>query len=170
MRLIDLTHSVSRKSRTGNIPPVAVRSADAIHLVPLDRLVTLATVIDLTSRVRSEEISREDLSRFGLAGIAGCILRTGWLDKVLVGCEEYAPPQISVGAAAYLLEAGVRTVAADFPITGVAADLLLHNNSVLVQCVSGLSGLNREVVRLIALPIKFDDAVSAEARVIAMED
>jgi kynurenine formamidase len=169
MRLVDLTHTSSRRSAGEDLVPVVVRSADAIHLVPLDRLVTLATVIDLTRRADAAEISRADLSRMGVAGIAGCILRTDWCDRHLEGFRAEAP-RVSIEAAAYLLEGGVRTVAGDFPITSDAADLLLHNNCVLIHCLSGVAGLTSEIVRLVALPLKLEDTFSAEARVIAMEE
>ncbi len=169
MRLIDLTHSMSRKSVGDETPPVVVRSVDAIHLVPLDKLVTLATVIDLTRRPDRAVIARADVSKTGVAGIAGCVLRTDWCDGQLSGFR-VDPPSLAVEAAAYLLEGGVRTVASDFPISADAVDLLLHNDCILVHCLSGVSGLTREIVRLIALPLKFEDTFSADARVIAMEE
>ena len=169
MRLIDLTHSTTRRSAGEEVVPVVVRSVDAIHLVPLDRLVTLATVLDLTHRADPSEVSRADVSRTGVSGIAGCILRTDWCDRHLAGLREDAP-RLSVEAAAYLLEGGVRTIAADFPITTGAADLLLHNNCVLAHCLSGVANLTKEIVRLIALPLKLVDTFSAEARVIAIEE
>jgi len=64
----------------------------------------------------------------------------------------------------------VRTVASDFPVVEDAADLLLHNNCVLVHCLSNLSSLTRPIVRLIALPLKYQDSTSAESRVIAIEE
>lgn len=169
MRLIDLTHSTSRRSAGEEAVPVVVRSVDAIHLVPLDRFVTLATVIDLTHRAEPSEISRADVSRFGVAGIAGCILRTDWCDRCLAGLRAEAP-RLSMEAAAYLLEGGVSTIAADFPITTDAADLLLSNSCVLVHCLSGVASLTREIVRLVALPLKLENTFSAEARVIAIEE
>ena len=149
--------------------PVVVRSADAIDRVPLERLVTLATVVDLRDRPNTFQLTRGDLAKYGVADIGGCILFTGWCDGYLAG-ERTSPPELSVEAAAYLLEGGVRTVAADFPIVSDAADLLLQNNCVLVHCISNVSTLGRGIVRLIALPSKLEDTSSAEARVIAMED
>ena len=169
MRLVDLTHSTTRRPEGDEPAPVVVCSVDAIHLIPLDRLVTLATVIDLTGRPEESVVARADVSGTGVAGIAGCILRTDWCDRRITGSAPDAP-SLTIDAATYLLEGGVRTVAADFPITNGAADLLLHNNCVLVHCVSGVSGLTREIVRLVALPLKFEDTFSADARVIAMED
>jgi len=169
VKLIDLTHTISRKPDAQETPHVVVRSRQAIDRVKLERLVTLASVVDLTRRVDQAEVSRADVSRFGLAGIGGCILRTDWCDKMLAGCGE-PPPRLDVGAAAYLLENGVSTVAADFPVRSAAADLLLHNNCVLVECVSGVADLTAEIVRLIALPLKFEGVFSAEARVIALEE
>jgi kynurenine formamidase len=61
-------------------------------------------------------------------------------------------------------------VAADFPLTTAAADLLLHNNCIVVYCLSGVSQVTRRIVRLIALPLKLQDTFSAEARVIAIEE
>lgn len=169
MKLTDLTHSMSRRAPAGDLTHVVVRSVDPIDRVPPDSLVTLATVIDLTGRAEAGRIARSDVAKTGVAGISGCILRTDWMDKYLTGMKQPAP-ELTIEAAAYLLEGGVRTIAADFPLTSDAADLLLHNNCVLVSCLSNVAALSDEIVRLIALPLKLEDTFSAEARVIAMEE
>lgn len=169
MKLIDLTHSTSRKTAPAETPPVVVRSVSTIDRVPLDVLVTLATVVDLTTRPDKSEISRSDLARTGVSDIRGCILRTDWCDRHIVGMKE-PQPYLTVDAAAYLLQGGVQTVASDFPMSADAADLLLHNNCVLVHCLSNVSQIESPIVQLIALPLKFEDTYSAEARVIAIED
>lgn len=169
MRLIDLTHSVSRKAPAEDVVPVVVRSVDPIDQVPLESLVTLATVVDLTGRAEPSRISRADAASTGVAGIAGCILRTGWSDDYLAGMRKPVP-EMAIDAAAYLLEAGVRTVASDFPLASDAADFLLHNDCVLVSCLSNTHVLAKQIVRLVALPLKLHDTYSAEARVIAVEE
>lgn len=169
MKLVDLTHSTSRRVLSEDVVPVLVRSVDPIDRVSLDSLVTQATVVDLTERAEPGRISRSDVARTGVADIAGCILRTDWSDKYLSGMRQPVP-ELTIEAAAYLLEGGVRTVAADFPLTSDAAELLLHNNCILVSCLSNLSALRKGIVRLVALPMKIEDTYSAEARVIAMEE
>lgn len=169
MRLVDLTHASSRRAPSGDMLPVVVRSVDPIDRVALDDLTPLATVIDLTGRAEPGRITRADVAKTGVAGIAGCILRTGWSDRYLAGMKQPVP-ELTIDAAAYLLEGGVRTVAADFPLTSDSADLLIHNNCVLVSCLSNTAALSEGIVRLIALPLKLEDTFSAEARVIAMED
>lgn len=169
MMLIDLAHSMKRKAAESDAVPLVVRSSDTIDRVPLDRLVTLATVVDLTGRREPDIVARADLAKAGVADIGGCILCTGWCDAYL-SAKPVTPPELTVDAAAYLLEGGVRTVASDFPVTGGAADMLLHNNCVLVHCLSGVGALSRGVVRLVALPLKLEDAFSADARVIAIEE
>lgn len=169
MNLVDLTHSTLRRAPAEDVIPVVVRSVDPIDRVPLGSLVTLATVIDLTSRAEQGRITRSDVAKAGVAGIGGCILRTDWSEKYLAGMKQPVP-ELTVDAAAYLLEGGVRTVAADFPLTNSAADLLIHNNCVLVSCLTNVGSLSREIVRLVALPLKLEDTFSAEARVIAMEE
>jgi kynurenine formamidase len=169
MRLIDLTHSTTHRSAAASPMTLVVRSVDAIHLVPLDKLVTLATVVELRHRTDALAITRGDVAGTGIADIAGCILRSGWSDAYLAGIQT-EPPKLDISAAAYLLEGGVSVVAADFPIAGSAEDMLLHNNCVLVHCLSNLRDLRKGVVRLIALPLKFEDTFSAEARVIAVEE
>jgi len=169
MKLIDLTHTISRRSDAHMSVPVVVRSVSPVHLIPLERLVTLATVIDVSDAIWKGEILRADLARSGVSGIAGCIIRSDWCDRIIAG-ERIDPPVLEVDAAAYLLEGGVTTVAADFPLTTAAADLLLHNNCIVVYCLSGVSQVTRRIVRLIALPLKLQDTFSAEARVIAIEE
>lgn len=143
---------------------VTVKSSGPIECVSLGSLVTLATVLDLTNRPLFNEISRRDVASIGVSGISGCILRTLWSDGSLADA-----PVLTLDAAAYLLEGGVRTVAADFPIVGASADLLLQNKCVLVYCLSNTGDISKDIVRLIALPLK-TDASSAEARVIAIEE
>lgn len=169
MKLIDLSHATQRRDSHEQVVPLVVRSVDPIYLVPLDRLVTQATVIDLTNRRDPAEITRVDVMSTGLAGIGGCILRTDWSDNYLQGSQEKAP-YMTMDAAIYLAEAGVKTIASDFPISSDAADFLLHNNCVLIQCITNLSALTRRIVRLIALPLKLQDTPSADARVIAIEE
>ena len=169
MKLIDLTHSTTREAVREETIPVIVRSAEPVDRVPLRRLVTLATVLDLTVRRNGAEVSRADVAKFGVSDIGGCILRTGWCDRYLSGQRAEAP-YFAVDAAAYLLEGGVRTVASDFPLTSAAADLLLHNDCVLVHSLSNLSELTSSIVTLVALPVKLRDTRSAPARVIAIED
>lgn len=169
MRLVDLTHSLVRRSRIPDVVPVAVKASKHIPSLSLDRLVTLATVLDLTDRPNPRVIDRLDISVFGLADVDGCILRTGWCDGYLAG-EAVPPPVLSVDAAALILGSGVRTVAADFPIMGAAEDMLLHNHCVLVRSLSGLHNLTKPIVRLVALPLKIEDAYCADARVIAIEE
>ena len=169
MRLIDLTHSRPHRGAAASPITVVVRSVDPTHVIPLDKLVTLATVVELRHRADPLAIARADVAGTGVADIAGCILRSGWSDAYLAGIPT-EPPKLEIGAAAYLLEGGVSVIAADFPISGPAEDLLLHNNCVLVHCLSNLRELRKDVVRLIALPLKFEDTFSAEARVIAVEE
>lgn len=169
MKLIDLTRSKTHRTLADGPITVTVRAVDAVHLIPLSKLVTLATVVELRNRADPLAIARGDVAVTGVADIGGCILRSGWSDAYLAGIQT-EPPKLEVGAAAYLLEGGVSLIAADFPIAGPAEDMLLHNNCVLVQCLSNLRELRKDVVRLIALPLKLEDTFSAEARVIAMEE
>ncbi|MCL5104377.1 MAG: cyclase family protein [Armatimonadetes bacterium] len=167
--LIDLTHSAKHKCAPNHQVRTLVRASVPIDQVPLDALVALATVINLTYRPNYDTVTRQDLAKFGVSGIAGCILRTDWSDNYTSGDAALAPV-MSVDAAAYLLEGGVRTIASDFPITDAAADLLLTNNCVLIHCLGNLATLRKSIVRLIALPLKLEDTLTAEARVIAMEE
>lgn len=169
MRIVDLTQATSRKAVAESNVPVVVRSVDPTHLIPLDRLVTLATVVALPSPATPGTIERSDLSKIGVADIGGVILHTGWFDRHIAGSSEQSPV-LTIDAAAYLLEGGVRTIASDFPISDDAADMLLHNNCVLVHCLTNIGELSKKIVRLVALPLKFEDTFSADARVVAIEE
>lgn len=162
MKIIDLTSARKKQKPDPDGVPVVVRSVEAIYLVPLERLVTLATVVNVRSRSNPAQISRSDVARTPVADIGGCIIDSGWRSGPM--------PVLTVDAAGYLLEGGVRTVASDFPIVEDAADMLLHNNCVLVHCLSNLASLGRPIVQLIALPLKYEDSLSADARVIAIEE
>jgi len=169
MRLIDLTHSTTQRTLDKTSVPVVVRSVDSIDRVPLDRLIGLATVVDVVDRPDASRVTRADVATTGLSGIQGCILKSSWCDRHLQRGGEEAP-RLDVEAAGYLLENGVRVVAADFPLANEAADMLLQNSCVLTYCLSNVSSLEKNVVRLVALPLKYEDTFSAEARVIAIEE
>ncbi len=164
MRIIDLTSSRRKQMPDPDAVPVVVRSVEATYLIPLERLVTLVTVVDVRSRQSPAVIGRSEVARTPIADIGGCLIVSGWCDS------RGTMPNLTVDAAGYLLEGGVQTVASDFPIVEDAADLLLHNGCVLVHCLSNVSGLSRPIVRLVALPLKYEDSLSADARVIAIED
>ena len=168
MELIDLTHATTRKAPRKDAPRVVVRSAGPIDCVPIEALVTPATVVDLTD-CSTPEITRHDISKTPVADIGGCILRTNWCDSYLAG-SRWPEPSLTVEAAMYLLEGGVGTIASDFRLADGADELLLHNNCVLIHCVSSVGQLTKPIVTLIALPLKLKDTYSAEARVIAMEE
>ncbi len=168
MRIIDLTHSISGDTRSDEICGVTVRYAKPIDTIPADFLLPLATIIDATDRRTVDQVDRVDLTKTGVADIAGCILHTGWMDSHIAGVYTNAP-QLTVEAAAYLLEGGVRTVAADFPLTSNAADLLLQNGCVLACCLSNIHELKDEIVRLAVLPLKYRDLRTAPARAMAIE-
>lgn len=168
MRIIDLTHSMSRRAPADDLTHVVIRSVDSVDRIPPDRLLPMATVVDLTNREELGSIKRSDVSGTGVSDIAGCILRTDWMDDYLAGIK-LPTPILTVEAAVHLLEGGVRTIAADFPIALDSADLLLHNDCVLVSCLSNIRALSEKIVRLIALPLKLEDTYCAEARVMAME-
>ncbi|MGQ9454757.1 MAG: cyclase family protein [Armatimonadota bacterium] len=169
MRLVDLTHTTHSDGKMSTPIQVLVRSTQPIHLIPLERLVTLATVVDVRDSLADGQVVRASFGATGISDIAGCIMRSDWCDIILGGTRA-EPPVLSVEAAVYLLEGGVRTIASDFPLAGVASDLLLDNGCVLVHCLSGISKLRHRIVRLIALPLKLEGRFSAEARVIAIEE
>lgn len=169
MKLVDLTHTAHPYDKMPTPIQVLVRSAQHVHLIPLERLVTLATVVDVRDSLVDGQVVRASFGATGVSDIAGCILRSDWCDIILGGTRA-EPPVLSIEAAVYLLEGGVRTVASDFPLAGAASDLLLDNGCVLVHCLSGISRLTRRIVRLIALPLKLEGRFSAEARVIAIEE
>lgn len=167
MELIDLSLQTTH-SATGAVPLV-VQYSRPVADISLDRLVTPATILDIGIRRDRSKVSRADLIDYGVAGIAGCIICSGWFDDHCAG-DQTKLPVLELDAAAYLLENGVSTIAADFPIRGSSADMLLHNNCVLVHCVSCKGLPNAGIVRLVALPLRLSDAFSAPARVIAMDD
>lgn len=168
MRIVDLTYSVSSNDPVDDTARVMVQYAKPVNRIPPDYLLAQATVVDVTDRRSVDRIHRCDLVKTGVADIAGCILHTGWMDARLAGVDRNAP-QLTVEAAAYLLEGGVRIVAADFPLTSYAADLLLQNGCVLACCLSNIQELDHEIVRLVVPPLKYRDLCMAPARAMAIE-
>jgi kynurenine formamidase len=157
-----------------------VDGGEAIDDLTLDRLHGDGVVVRLDVAVR-EPI---EPSHFELAGKSAprpgdlVFLDTGWWRHA--GTEQYrAHPALTVAAAEWLVDRGVRMVAVDFPTPEIASDrrpegfdwpvhrVLLEAGVLVAENVTGLEALSGRRVEVLCLPLNIAGADGAPARVVA---
>ena len=157
--------------------------------IPLEATVGEAAVVDLADAAPNEAIEAgrlADAARHVRRGDI-VILKTAWERRRSPRTPEFwtEAPYLTRGAAEWLLERGVRTVAYDFPqdytirllLRGevrpmaehVTHDVLLRNGVVMVEYLANTAELTRPRTWFCALPLKVPASDGAPARAIALE-
>ncbi len=172
-------------------PRHIVPDGPTTETIPLEATVGEAAVVDLSDVAPNEAIEAERLAAAGgqdveRGGIV--VFRTAWERQRSPRTPEFwtEAPYLTRGAAEWLLERGVRTVAYDFPqdytirllLKGevrpmaehVTHDVLLRNGVVMIEYLSNTAALTKPRTWLCALPLKLPGADGAPARVIAVEE
>ena len=159
--------------------------------IPLEQVVGECAVLDLRARVEPGRA----LEAADLAGCGGhvrqgdlALLKTGWDERRSAQTREFwtDAPYLTRGAAEWLLEAGVKAVAFDFPqdypirllLDGEVApiseyvthDVLLRRGVVLIEYVCNATAITGDRTFICALPLKLPDSDGAPTRVVAFED
>lgn len=162
---------------------------ETIEATPLERVVGRATVIDLLDIAPNEAIGPERLASRaqGIARGGMVLFKTGWDSHR--SPEDTAfwtdAPYLTRDAALWLRDAGVSTVAYDFPqdyvirlllkgdvrpITEhVTHDILLRAGVTMIEYVCNTTSLSAANVLLCAAPLKVPGADGAPARAFAIE-
>jgi arylformamidase len=154
--------------------------AEGIDEVPLETLIGRACVADLSYKGELDEVTGEDLEK---------TLRPVWRpgDRLLIrtdylrhnwGRPDYwdRPPYLTPSAARWAIDNDASLIGFDC-LTERPGDAespvhhaLLAAGIPLLEYVTNMHELTKQVVQLIALPTKVAGAEAAPARVIAMED
>jgi arylformamidase len=159
--------------------------------IPLEATVGDAAVVDLSDVAPNEAIEAGRLETAAGHVERGdrVVFRTTWERQRSPRTPEFwtEAPYLTRGAAEWLLERGVRTVAYDFPqdytirllLQGevrpmaehVTHDVLLRSGVAMIEYLSNTVALTRPRTWLCALPLKLEPgADGAPARVIAVEE
>jgi arylformamidase len=153
---------------------------EPINAVPLEVFVGRACVANLSHLGDLDPVTGEDLEK-AVGGVwqpgDRLLIRTDYLDRAW-GRPDYwdQPPYLTLSAADWAVDRGARMVGLDCLTErpGDAASPVHHRllsaGIPLLEYIRNLRSLSRDVIALIALPIKVDDVEATPARVIAIED
>lgn len=159
-----------------------------IDEVPLDRLIGIAHVLRLKGKLQPNE--PVTIKHFEDAGYNKEMLKdkfvifySGWTEEKY-GQDDYYKGgyYISTELAKWLVEAEIKAVVLDHPpdepgvnhsFDGTEAPVhrtLLGNNICIIENVTNLQSLTKDVVKFYAIPIKIDKGCGGPARVFVIED
>jgi arylformamidase len=159
-----------------------IPNGKGIDQVPLEVLVGDATVANFAPATPNKEIGIPALKeKLGGKVPNRLILRTDWSDHFGEMSYYNNYPYFSEDAARWLVDGGCRLIAMDTPSPdnpahsrGSGKDspnhkVLLGAEVVLVEYLSNLRSLSKQVVELIVLPLKVNNADGAPTRCVAIE-
>lgn len=151
-----------------------------IDNLPLDRLISEAWVVNITSIQAKEELLVEHLGSVAGKFEPGqsLLLHTGWSKKL--GTDEYRNglPRISKELALWMGKNKVNILGVEPPSVADVNNLeevteihtiLMQHDIIIVEGLTNLEALSQEKVTLVALPLKVEHGDGAPARVIALE-
>jgi arylformamidase len=154
-----------------------------IDEILLDQIVGPATVCDFSDADRFQELEIADFERvLGSRPVERIINYFGWSDHFEEDCYYSDHPFISEEAAQWLVDQDCRMLAMDTPMPdnpvngkGCSNDspnhkILLGNGVVLVEYLTNLKSLKKDIVEIVVAPLKIEGADGSPARVFAMEE
>ena len=155
-------------------PAHMITGADYLDKMPAARFCGRAYIMDCAAFGEGSEIPAKALPE--LEGLSFLILSTGW--EKFWGCDKYFGrfPVLSGEAADKVAAAGLSGVGVDMmsvdPMDTV--DFPVHmrffrSGMVIIENLRNLAGLRGKYVELCALPLKYENADGAPARVVAIE-
>jgi kynurenine formamidase len=144
-----------------------------IEQVPLDRCIGPAARVDVRHAGPRGEIPPAELTRYeaAITATGKVVFWTGWSDRW--GQADYFRdfPVLSEAAAAWLVARGVHLVALDTPSVdrepNPAHFLLLGAGAVIVENLTGLALIDRDVFELIVLPLPLRGLEASPVRAVA---
>ena len=151
-----------------------VGNGRTIDQVPLERLVGPAVLADLREAAKDGVIDKDDVTGFytKLNETRRIVIYTGWSSEW--GSPNYFTnhPVLTSKAAQFLVDSGVQLVGVDFPSVDrppfPAHIPLLGNDVVIVENLTNLEAIEREVFDLIVLPLKICSREGSPVRAIAL--
>jgi kynurenine formamidase len=147
-----------------------------IDQVPLDVCVGPALMFDLRSDIAAGliEVQHLKLQEAKIREMRRIIFHTGWSDRW--GTLEYftSHPTFTAEAAQFLVDCGVRLVGVDFPSVDrppfPAHIVFLGNGVVIVENLTNLTAIKKDVFNFIVLPLKFTGRDGSPIRAVALEE
>lgn len=164
-----------------------VKDGWTIDEVPLERLMGKAHVLRLKGRILpGEPVTIQHFLDAGLTQekLKDCfvIFYSGWSEQAFGGDDYYRKGHyIATELAKWLVEAGIKAVALDHPpdessnndsFNGTEAPVhrtFLGNNVCIIENITNLAAITKDVVDFYAIPIKIDKGCGGPARVFVME-
>ena len=148
----------------------------SIDQVPLDVCVGKALMIDVRNALRDGMIGVEHLKphEAKIREIRRIVVHSGWSEKW--GTLEFftSHPMFTPEAAQFIVDCGVRLVAVDFPSVDRAPYpvhiAFLGNGIIIVENLTNLSAVTKEVFDFVVLPLKFTGRDGSPVRAIALEE
>lgn len=148
----------------------------SIDQVPLDVCVGKALMVDVRNTLSEGMIGVELLKphEAKIREIRRIVVHSGWFEKW--GKLEFftSHPMFTPEAAQFVVDCGVLLVAVDFPSVDRAPYpvhiAFLGNGIIIVENLTNLSALKKDVFDLIVLPLKFTGRDGSPVRAIALED
>lgn len=159
-----------------------IAGAKSVDMLSLDILIGPAFVIDFSITLPGQEINMVDFEKkLGDRYPQRLLMRFDWSDYW--GKTEYYinHPFISLTAARWLMERGVRLLGMDTPtpdnpkhgrgseLDSPVHKILLNNDVILVEYLCNLKELQKQEVELICLPLKILGGDGSPVRCIAIE-
>ena len=178
------SYAVTLGSHTGthmDSPAHLVKNGITLDMIPLETIVGTAKVIDFSNKSRGDKITLEEIKNCGTEIEKGdrLLIKTGWYKEW--GSNAYYDrwPWITAEAARYIVDQGAIFVALDIPSpddplsdTGYGKhspihDIFLQNGVILVEYLNNTLDIDKDVIKLTALPLKVKGCDGFPARVIA---
>lgn len=152
-----------------------------IDKLPVERLITEAWVVDLTTIKPKEEIliSHLDSIAYNFKPGQSIILHTGWSKKLGTPAYRNQLPRVSEELANWLGEKQVNILGVEPPsvadvntideVTKIH-HILMKNDIIIVEGLYNLEQITQQKITLIAFPLKIEGGDGAPARIIALQD
>ena len=148
----------------------------SVDQVPLEVCVGKALMIDVRNHLDGRLIDVGHLKphEAKMREVRRIVVQTGWSGKW--GTVEFftGHPMFTPEAAQFIRECGVRLVGVDFPSVDVPPFpvhiVLLGNGIVIVENLTNLAAVRREVFDFVVLPLKFTGRDGSPVRAIALEE
>ena len=160
-----------------DVPIHKIRGGNSVDMVPIDRFIGNAFVMDLPGLAPLEEMGKETFEPFKeqVKDVDAVILKTGWSSHF--GKEDFFSsfPGISESGVDWLIENGIRMVGLESPSVNAIRHqeihtLLLEKGVVIVESLTNVDQIRKSYVRLFAVPLKLQGLDGSPVRAFAMEE
>lgn len=177
------SYSVTLGSHTGthmDSPAHMIKDGITIDQIPVTTFIGDAKVIDFTNKGKGDKVTLSDIENLKIDIEKGdrLLIKTGWYKNWGSNAYYDGWPWITEEAAQYLVDKGVILIAMDIPSpddpkanTGYGMKSPIHhiflsNGVILVEYLMNTLEIDKDVVKLMAMPIKIKGCDGFPARVV----